>query len=179
MRLIRYIDINPVPFIDRISVELDFSKGSHNVILFKHDINKNVLIEGIFDFCSSSLNVNPYVISGFNLKPYLNLVDNIYDMFGLDLELDEVKNIEFKKYCDIFKFEFIDQEFHFLSEHDKFKSMFIATLFSKSDVILFDGICYKIKINRYMEDIYKILDDFKLYSNKSFIEFKKASHDLY
>lgn len=173
MRLIKFTDINPMTFINRINIELDFSKGSHNVILFKRNNNKNVLIEGIFEFCSNSLDLNPYVISGFNLKPYLNLIDNIYYMFGVDLELDEVSRLEFEKYCNIFNFHLINKEFHFLSEIDKFKSMFIATLFSKSDIVLFDGICYEIKINKYMEEINKILDDHKLYSNKIFIELKK------
>lgn len=178
MRLIEVLDVNPLPFMEQVNFKLDFSKGSYNVILVKYCSCRNILLKEILRFSLGNLKMNTYVMSGFNLKPYLNLTDNIYDVFGIDLELDVLKKFEFQKYCDIFKFNSTDYEFHFLSEHDKFKSMFITALFSESNVILFDGVCYKIKINGYMEDIYKTLNDFELFSDKSFIELRKASHCL-
>ncbi len=173
MKLIQVLDVNPLPFMNQVNFELDFSRGSHNIILVKYCSCRNILLEGILGFCLRNLKLNAYVMSGFNLKPYLNLVDNIYDVFGIDLDIDVLKRIEFKRYCDIFKFNSINYEFHFLSDSDKFKSMFIASLFSESSVILFDGVCYKIKINGYMEDIYRTLNEFELFSDKSFIELRK------
>lgn len=164
--LVKYFDL-----------KLDFSCGAYNKILLKDSELKFNLIRLIYGKCKENFNKLPYVISGFNLKPYLNLIENLYDIFGIDVYEESKLNEIFKWYCNVFDFQNYNIEFHFLNNFDKLKSMFIVSLYSNNDVILFDGL-YSFEVSEYLEYIFKVLKKFDLYSSKIFIEIIKASHIL-
>lgn len=167
-KLIRILD-------DYSEFRLDFSMGSRNIILFEDDRLKINLIKLIFNVCERNLRDTPYVISGFNLKPYLNLFDNIYDKLSIDLDIKSHYKLTLIRYCDIFNFKNFNSEFYLLNNFDKLKSMFIVSLFSDNEVILFDN-DYSLEVGDYVEFILDLGKKFNLFSDKVFIEIKKASH---
>lgn len=167
-KLIRILD-------DYSEFRLDFSMGSRNIILFEDDRLKINLIKLIFNMCERNLRGTPYVISGFNLKPYLNLFDNIYDKLSIDLDIKSHYKLTLIRYCDIFNFKNFNSEFYLLNNFDKLKSMFIVSLFSDNEVILFDN-DYSLEVGDYVEFISDLGKKFNLFSDKVFIEIKKASH---
>lgn len=169
-KLIRVLD-------DYSEFKLNFSIGSHNVILFEDDRLKINLIKLIFNMCERNLRSTPYVISGFNLKPYLNLFDNIYDKLSIDLNIKSHHKLTFIRYCEIFEFKNFNSEFYLLNNFDKLKSMFIVSLFSGNEVVLFDN-AYSLEVGDYVEFILDLVKKFNLFSNRVFIEIKKASHSL-
>lgn len=167
-KLIRVLD-------DYFEFKLDFYIGSHNVILFEDDRLKINFIKLIFNMCERNLKSIPYVVSGFNLKPYLNLFDNIYDKLSIDLDIKSHHKLTIIQYCDIFGFKNFNREFHLLNNFDRLKSMFIVSLFSSNEVVLFDN-TYSLEIRDYVEFILDVVKKFNLFSDRVFIEIKKASH---
>ena len=164
-KLIRVLD-------DYSEFKLNFSIGSHNVILFEDDRLKINLIKLIFNMCERNLRSTPYVISGFNLKPYLNLFDNIYDKLSIDLDIKSHHKLTLIQYCDIFDFKNFNSEFYLLNNFDKLKSMFIVSLFSRSKVILFENV-YSLEVRTYVKFIMDLVEKFNLFSDRVFIEMKK------
>lgn len=164
-KLIRVLD-------DCSEFKLNFSIGSHNVILFEDDRLKINLIKLIFNMCEKNLRSTPYVISGFNLKPYLNLFDNIYDKLSIDLDIKSHHKLTLIQYCDIFDFKNFNSEFYLLNNFDKLKSMFIVSLFSRSKVILFENV-YSLEVRTYVKFIMDLVEKFNLFSDRVFIEMKK------
>ena len=164
-KLIRVLD-------DYSEFKLNFSIGSHNVILFEDDRLKINLIKLIFNMCERNLRSTPYVISGFNLKPYLNLFDNIYDKLSIDLDIKSHHKLTLIQYCDIFDFKNFNSEFYLLNNFDKLKSIFIISLFSRSKVILFENV-YSLEVRTYVKFIMDLVEKFNLFSDRVFIEMKK------
>lgn len=164
-KLIRVLD-------DYSEFKLNFSIGSHNVILFEDDRLKINLIKLIFYMSEKNLRSTPYVISGFNLKPYLNLFDNIYDKLSIDLDIKSHHKLTLIQYCDIFDFKNFNSEFYLLNNFDKLKSMFIVSLFSRSKVILFENV-YSLEVRTYVKFIMDLVEKFNLFSDRVFIEMKK------
>lgn len=164
-KLIRVLD-------DYSEFKLNFSIGSHNVILFEDDRLKINLIKLIFNMCERNLRSTPYVISGFNLKPYLNLFDNIYDKLSIDLDIKSHHKLTLIQYCDIFDFKNFNSEFYLLNNFDKLKSIFIVSLFSRSKVILFENV-YSLEVRTYVKFIMDLVEKFNLFSDRVFIEMKK------
>lgn len=148
---------------------MDLSYGARNVIVFGNKELRNEIFEFILKrFRCSEL----YVMSGFNLSPYLNLVDNVYVKLMIDLSLNSRKNRLFEYYCNILEFENIGIDFHMLSDLDKLKSMIITSLLSNSKVLVFDSI-YSFEL---MSSVYGLLDNINgcgLFSNRIFIELKE------
>ncbi len=164
-KLIRVLD-------DYSEFKLNFSIGSHNVILFEDDRLKINLIKLIFNMSEKNLRSTPYVISGFNLKPYLNLFDNIYDKLSIDLDIKSHHKLTLIQYCDIFDFKNFNSEFYLLNNFDKLKSIFIVSLFSRSKVILFENV-YSLEVRTYVKFIMDLVEKFNLFSDRVFIEMKK------
>lgn len=164
-KLIRVLD-------DYSEFKLNFSIGSHNVILFEDDRLKINLIKLIFYMSEKNLRSTPYVISGFNLKPYLNLFDNIYDKLSIDLDIKSHHKLTLIQYCDIFDFKNFNSEFYLLNNFDKLKSIFIVSLFSRSKVILFENV-YSLEVRTYVKFIMDLVEKFNLFSDRVFIEMKK------
>ena len=164
-KLIRVLD-------DYSEFKLNFSIGSHNVILFEDDRLKINLIKLIFYMSEKNLRSTPYVISGFNLKPYLNLFDNIYDKLSIDLDIKSHHKLTLIQYCDIFDFKNFNSEFYLLNNFDKLKSIFIISLFSRSKVILFENV-YSLEVRTYVKFIMDLVEKFNLFSDRVFIEMKK------
>ena len=164
-KLIRVLD-------DYSEFKLNFSIGSHNVILFEDDRLKINLIKLIFYMSEKNLRSTPYVISDFNLKPYLNLFDNIYDKLSIDLDIKSHHKLTLIQYCDIFDFKNFNSEFYLLNNFDKLKSMFIVSLFSRSKVILFENV-YSLEVRTYVKFIMDLVEKFNLFSDRVFIEMKK------
>ena len=164
-KLIRVLD-------DYSEFKLNFSIGSHNVILFEDDRLKINLIKLIFNMSEKNLRSTPYVISGFNLKPYLNLFDNIYDKLSIDLDIESHHKLTLIQYCDIFDFKNFNSEFYLLNNFDKLKSIFIVSLFSRSKVILFENV-YSLEVRTYVKFIMDLVEKFNLFSDRVFIEMKK------
>lgn len=155
-------------------LNINFCKGSYNLVVFRDENVRLSLIRSVFGICErNSLSV-PYVISGFNLKPYLNLVDNIYSLFGIDLYKDLDRRLTFNNYCRVFDFKNHNVKFSLLSSIDKLKSMFIASLFSDRSVILFDN-CYSCDVSRHTQSIIDLIERFKLFCNYVFIEIRKIA----
>ena len=164
-KLIRVLD-------DYSEFKLNFSIGSHSVILFEDDRLKINLIKLIFNMSEKNLRSTPYVISGFNLKPYLNLFDNIYDKLSIDLDIKSHHKLTLIQYCDIFDFKNFNSEFYLLNNFDKLKSIFIVSLFSRSKVILFENV-YSLEVRTYVKFIMDLVEKFNLFSDRVFIEMKK------
>lgn len=165
IKLIRVLD-------DNFKFKLDFSEGSYNLILFNDLSIRLNLINFVCRLCQENLESKPYFISDFNLKPYLNLSENIYDKFGIDIERDYQKRIKFKQYCRLLNFKKLNTNFDLLSNFNKLKSIFIVSLFSGNKVILFDDI-YSLEFRGYIIYILRLIDKFNLFSDKIFILIKK------
>ena len=173
-KLIKILDND---FLDKcIDLKLDFSGGAYNKVLIENGDLKFKVIKLIYKICMEEQKKIPYVISGFTLKPYLNLVDNLYDVLNIDLGIESKSNDTFKWYCELFNFENYNLEFSSLSNFEKLISMFIVSLYYKNDVILFDSI-YSFDITEYMEFILKVIKEHNLYKEKVFIEIKKQVND--
>lgn len=146
----------------------DFPIGIHNQVLVEGSKINALLIKLLKSFNSSY-----YVISGFNLKPYLTLSENIYDMLGIDLEIERQNKLIFKDYCKVFDFDKFDKNFHLLSRFDKLKSMFIVSLFSNRKIIVFSN-TYSEKFKNYIDYIFEVISKMNLFSDRIFIEIKAS-----
>ena len=146
----------------------DFPIGIHNQLLVEGSKINALLIKLLKSFNSSY-----YVISGFNLKPYLTLSENIYDMLGIDLEIERQNKLIFRDYCNVFDFDKFDKNFHLLSRFDKLKSMFIVSLFSNRKIIVFSN-TYSEKFKNYIDYIFEVISKMNLFSDRIFIEIKAS-----
>lgn len=165
VKLIRVFD-------DNFKFKLDFSTVSYNLILFNDEMIRFNLINFVCDLCKENFYSTPYFISDFNLKPYLNLSENIYDKFGIDVEMDSQKKLKFNKYCKLLNFKKLNIDFDLLSNFNKLKSIFIVALFSKNKVILFNNM-YSSEFGVYINYILKLIYKFNLFSDRVFILIKK------
>ncbi len=148
---------------------LDLSDGSHNIISFDDLGLRGKICEVFLDYFGS---IDIFIIGGFNLRPYLNLIDNIYSILNIDLSFNEKESLELENYCDILGFDKIYVDFYKLSSLDKLKSMIIVSLLSNRRIILFDSMY----LSSFIDNIKSFLDkiDFsRLFNNRVFIEFKK------
>lgn len=159
-------------FNDNFRFKLDFYKGSYNLILFSDENIRFNLINYVYRLCQENYYNKLYFISGFNLKPYLNLSENIYDKFGIDMEIDFQKRAKLKHYCKLLNFKKLNSNFDLLSNLNKLKSVFIVALFSKNKIILFNNI-YSSEFGRYVNYILRLISKFNLFSDKVFILIKK------
>lgn len=157
---------------DSSSFNMNFYKGSYNLLVFRDENVRLNLIRSVLKICERNFSNIPYIISGFNLKPYLNLVDNIYSSFGIDLHRQKDKRLIFNNYCRIFDLQNYNVRFSLLSNIDKLKSMFIVSLFSDNEVVLFDN-SYSPSVARHTEYIIDLIRRFKLFSDNVFIEIRK------
>ncbi len=166
--MIKFIDILDGSF----EFDLNFDNGSYNLITFKDENLRFKLIRSVLEMCKNDFEIYPYVISGFNLKPYLDTKDNIYSSFGIDLreKCDEV--LLFENYCSVFGFTNHDVDFDLLSRFDKLRSMFMVALFTDSRVILFDN-CYSEDFRCCANRIVDLVRSHSLFSQGVFIEIRK------
>ena len=162
-----------VKTVDEDFYNFKFDVGTYGVVLIESDNIGNNFLNIIFEHYERNLG-GVYLISGFNLKPYLNLYDNVYDMLGIDLDIELENRSIFEYYCTIFEFNSFKNEFHFLSDFDKLKSMFLVALLSSYRVFLFYNF-YSIDIDYYTKFIFDKIKQFNLINNKILIEIKKAS----
>ncbi|AID44380.1 hypothetical protein SFBM_0435 [Candidatus Arthromitus sp. SFB-mouse-Japan] len=156
---------------DYLLREIGFTAGFHNSILFYDYVVKDRLFKFILEYFNKN---SIYIISGFNMKPYLNITENIYDILNIDLDMDSCNNSIFDMYCNILDFKMINRQFHFLTYMDKLKSMIITSLLSKNKVIVFDW-TYSDDVIKCAEELMDKINTLGLFSDRVFIEFKKAS----
>lgn len=156
---------------DYLLEEICFTDGSHNSILFHSSTVKNRLFKLILDYFNKD---SVYVISGFNMKPYLNVVENIYDILNIDLDVDIYNNCIFENYCSVLGFKAIKLDFYFLTYMDKLKSMIIVALLSNRKIILFDW-SYSENMVKCAKELMNNISTLNLFLDRVFIEFKKAS----
>lgn len=149
--------------------KMNFSDGSRNVVMFSNDVLKDDIFKFILSYFNYS---NLYVMSGFNLKPYLNLVDNVYDMLKIELDCDITKGYLFEYYCNILDFCNFNVDFHMLSDLDKLKGMIIVSLLSDSRVLVFDDV-YPNELMCRIDGLLDFIEGLGLFSNRVFIELKK------
>lgn len=167
IKLIEVFDNNSLD--NTLISELSFCLGVHNIILFYDSVIKNRLFKCILD-CYNSVNI--YIISGFNLKPYLNLIENVYDKLNIDLHMDLNYSMVFKKYCDLLEFNLFNIQFYFLSNLDKLKSMVIMAIMSNKKVIVFDT-NYSKDLMKDVEFLLCKISKLDLFSDRVFIELKR------
>lgn len=164
--LIRVLDNNNLDF------KLNFSDGYCNLILFDDENARMSIIKYVYNMCEINEFNSPYFISGFDLKPYLNLSENIYEKFGIDLDVELKERIRFSYYCQILNFKWVNINFSLLSNINKLKSVFISSFFSVSKIILFDEFHY-FKFEKYVNFILYLINKFNLFSDKVFVRIKK------
>lgn len=173
--MIKVIEVFDDDFLeDYLLREISFTIGDHNSILFHDYIVRDRLFKFILDYFNKN---SIYIISGFNMKPYLNVVENVYDILNIDLDIDFHNNSIFEMYCSILDFKMINRQFHFLTYMDKLKSMIVVSLLSKSKVIVFDW-TYSDDVMKCARKLMCEINALGLFSDRIFIEFKKKQVNL-